>query len=77
MQKAPTESQEKFSGISRVCHDEQYTRLESKLKRELGETVLDLLSHDRTEDIVLNPDSTLWVKQMGQGFQQVGVMPPA
>jgi len=77
MQKASTESQENVRGISRVCHDEQFTRLESKLKRELGETVLDLLSHDRTEDIVLNPDSTLWVKQMGQGFQQVGAMPPA
>src|ERR1700678_2246047 len=77
MQKGSTESQENVRGISRVCHDKQYTRLESKVKRELGEIVLDLLSHDRTEDIVLNPDSTLWVKQMGQGFQQVGVMPPA
>jgi hypothetical protein len=29
------------------------------LKRELGETVLELLGDEATEDIVLNPDSTL------------------
>jgi type IV secretion system protein TrbB len=77
MQKGSTENQENVRGISQVCHDEQYTRLESKLKRELGEIVLDLLSQDGTEDIVLNPDSTLWMKKIGQGFQQVGAMPPA
>lgn len=58
-------------------HDEQHNRLEAKLKRELGETVLELLADDRAEDIVLNPDSTLWVKRMGGGFQRVGEMPPA
>ena len=57
--------------------DEQHNRLEAKLKRELGDTVLELLSDDRTEDIVLNPDSTLWAKRMGHGFQCVGEMPPA
>jgi type IV secretion system protein VirB11 len=36
-----------------------------------------MLSDEATEDIVLNPDSSLWVKKMGSGFQQVGVMPPA
>ena len=63
--------------IPGLGHDEQHTRLEAKLKRELGDTVLDLLADDATEDIVLNPDSTLWVKRMGQGFQHVGSMPPA
>lgn len=58
-------------------HDEQYNRLEAKLKRELGEVVLGLLSDYQTEDIVLNPDSSVWVKRMGQGFQHVGEMPPA
>ena len=57
--------------------DEQHTRLEAKLKRELGDTVLDLLADQASEDVVLNPDSTLWVKRMGNGFQQVGFMPPA
>lgn len=54
-----------------------FTRLEAKLKRELGETVLHFLANSDTEDIVLNPDTTLWVKRMGTSFDQVGVMPPA
>jgi len=63
--------------ISALGNDEQHSRLEAKLKRELGDTVLELLSDDATEDIVLNPDSALWVKRMGEGFRRVGSMPPA
>ena len=55
--------------------DEQHSRLETKLKRELGEAVLGLLAEDRTEDILLNPDSSLWVKRRGEGFVRVGEMP--
>src|SRR5262249_21842453 len=43
-------------------------RLDTKLKRELGEQALALLQDERTEDIMLNPDSSLWVKHIGQGF---------
>ena len=56
--------------------DEQHSRLETKLKRELGETVLSLLAQDRTEDILLNPDSSVWVKRRGDGFVCAGDMPP-
>jgi type IV secretion system protein VirB11 len=49
-------------------------RLEVKLKRELGPVVLGLLADPTTEDILLNPDSRLWAKRMGQGFQEVGSM---
>ena len=38
--------------------------------------VLEFLADERTEDIVLNPDSSLWMKQMGSGFRQIGAMPP-
>lgn len=55
----------------------QFTRLEAKLKRELGEAVLHALDAADTEDIVLNPDSSLWVKRMGAGFERVGGMSPA
>jgi P-type conjugative transfer ATPase TrbB len=64
-------------GLSSTAQDEQHTRLEAKLRRELGETVLEFLADNSTEDIVLNPDSSLWVKQMGSGFRRVGSMPPA
>src|SRR5712692_12047570 len=56
---------------------ERSARLDVKLRRELGEQVLGLLGDERTEDIVLNPDSSLWVKRMGEGFIRFGHMPPA
>src|SRR5689334_1533024 len=77
MQKNTTQIEGQSRGMNGLAHDEQHTRLEAKLKRELGETVLELLADDRTEDIVLNPDSALWVKRMGEGFQCIGEMPPA
>lgn len=63
-------------GVS-IIQDEHWNRLETKLKRELGDTVLNLLNESLTEDIILNPDSTLWAKRLGCGFERAGVMPPA
>src|SRR3954454_2038180 len=60
-----------------VTSIDQQARLEAKLRRELGELVLPSLSNERTEDIVLNPDSRLWVKRQCEGFECVGEMPPA
>ena len=45
-----------------------------KLRRELGDTVLRQLDNELTEDIPLNPDGSLWVKRMGQGFIRIGDM---
>jgi type IV secretion system protein VirB11 len=58
-----------------VIHDEHQNRLETKLKRELGDQVLALLSDDRTEDILLNPDGALWVKRIAEGFVRLGEIP--
>ena len=60
-----------------LYHNDQYTRLEAKLKRELGESILNLLAEEDVEDILLNPDSALWVKRRGAGFVPAGTMPPA
>jgi P-type conjugative transfer ATPase TrbB len=60
-----------------VINDEQHQRLEVKLRREFGDLILKFLADDRTEDILLNPDSSLWVKRMGEGFSRVGEMSPA
>lgn len=57
-------------------HDEQHQRLEVKLRRELGEQLLKLLSDDRTEDIILNPDCSVWVKRQGERFTRVASMAP-
>jgi hypothetical protein len=67
---------EKNPGNVAAIPDEHNHRLDTKLKRELGEQVLGLLDDDCTEDIVLNPDSCLWVKRMGEGFICVGAILP-
>jgi type IV secretion system protein VirB11 len=51
--------------------------LDVKLRRELGDLVLAPLADHRTEDILLNPDSSLWVKRLGEGFTRIGTMPAA
>lgn len=66
-----------MSTFSPVQHEEQRQRYEAKLKRELGETVLAHLADPRTEDILLNPDSVLWIKRIGQGFLSSGEMSPS
>jgi P-type conjugative transfer ATPase TrbB len=58
-----------------VIHDEHQNRLETKLRRELGDQVLALLSDDRTEDVLLNPDGSLWVKRIAEGFVRLGEIP--
>lgn len=65
------------SATSASIQEEQSQRLEVKLRRELGEQVLTLLADSRTEDILLNPDSSLWVKRMGESSRRVGELPPA
>jgi type IV secretion system protein VirB11 len=58
-----------------VLHNDQtHQRLEVKLRRELGDLVMGLLLDERVEDILLNPDSSLWVKRMGRDFTKVGAM---
>ena len=51
--------------------------MEVKLRRELGEQILMLLKDARTEDILLNPDGSIWVQRMGEGFAHVGEMSSA
>jgi type IV secretion system protein TrbB len=60
-----------------AIQDEQHQRLDVKLRRELGDSILSLLADDRMEDILLNPDSSLWIRRMGEGFLKFGHMPPA
>lgn len=58
-------------------HEEQRQRYDTKLKRELGDLFLSHLNDPRTEDILLNPDSVLWIKRLGEGFSAVGEMSSA
>src|SRR5881628_3032144 len=49
-------------------------RRNEKLVRELGPLVTACLSDSRTEDVLLNADSTLWVKRTHSDFEVVGKM---
>ena len=60
--------------IPRIGRNEHDSRLEKKLRRELGELVLALLADERVEDILLNPDSSLWVKRFGEACNRFGDM---
>src|SRR6516162_1516175 len=52
-------------------------RRNEKLVRELGPLVTACLNDSRTEDILLNADSTLWVKRTHADFEVVGKMASA
>src|SRR5215469_8468163 len=56
---------------------EQSARYSDKLKRELGPAVMSWLQDSATEDIVLNPDSSLWAKRTREDFVQIGQMKPS
>ena len=67
-----------MTGIATLTnHDQQHTRLDVKLRRELGGSIMTLLEEDDVEDILLNPDSSLWVKRRSTGFVCTGTMSPA
>ena len=52
MQRNTTTIDGNSSGVLGLGNDGQHARLEAKLKRELGEKVLELLFEATTEDIV-------------------------
>ena len=65
-----------MGSVALLQNDQTHRRLQVKLRRELGDLVVNLLSQEQTEDVLLNPDSSLWVKYMGQDFAKVGHMAP-
>lgn len=54
--------------------DQVAVRRNEKLIRELGPLVASCLNDSRTEDVLLNADSTLWVKRTHGDFEVVGNM---
>jgi type IV secretion system protein VirB11 len=63
-----------MGNFAKLHNDQTHQRLEVKLRREFGDFLMGLLSDELAEDILLNPDSTLWIKRMGQDFTKVGSM---
>lgn len=56
--------------------DEVTRRISDKLRRELGSNVLDHLDDPNVIEIMLNPDSTIWIEKLGQPMEHVGEMTP-
>jgi type IV secretion system protein VirB11 len=61
-----------MGNFAALHNDQTHQRLEVKLRREFGDPLMGLLSDELAEDILLNPDSSLWIKRMGQDFTKVG-----
>jgi type IV secretion system protein TrbB len=55
----------------------QSTRLDERLRRELGPIVLAALDDPDVIEIILNPDGTLWLESHGGGMRPTGVKMPA
>src|SRR5260370_37661892 len=52
--------------------EQEQSRLDEKVRRELGEAVLSALADHRTEDICLNPDGKGWANRQGDGWKSIG-----
>ena len=52
------------------------TRQTEALRRALGAEILDALEDPRIVEVMLNPDSTLWIDRLGTGMQQIGRIEP-
>src|SRR5579885_3446620 len=55
----------------------QSTRLDERLRRELGPSVLAALSDPDVIEIILNPDGTLWLESHAEGMRPAGARMPA
>src|SRR5712691_3460843 len=55
---------------------EQIARQKEQLTRQLGRIVITCLEDGMTEDLVLNPDSSLWGKRTRGDFTKIGTMTP-
>src|SRR4051794_39125715 len=67
-------SSQALNGRSVFDSADHRARLDAKLRRDFGESLLSALDDPRTEDIVLNPDGRLWVKRQASGFSCAGEM---
>jgi type IV secretion system protein TrbB len=65
-----------MGNVATIQKNETQQRLEVKLRRELGDPVISLLSDEKVEDVLLNPDSSIWVKRRDSDFTPVGSMAP-
>jgi P-type conjugative transfer ATPase TrbB len=59
------------------ARDEQARRLAETLRRQLGTALCDLMQTQDVVELILNPDSRVWVDRLGKGMSFVCMMAPA
>jgi type IV secretion system protein TrbB len=74
---AGTETPNAAREFRKGVREEHQSRMDLKLRRELGEQILGFLDDSRTEDILLNPDGSLWIQRTAEGFIRAGEMASA
>lgn len=56
--------------------NESNARQLEALKRALGQQILDALVDDSVIEVMLNPDSSLWIDKLSVGMQRIGTVDP-
>lgn len=59
-----------------AAHEQFRSRQSEALRRQLGADLMGWLEDEAIVEIMLNPDSSLWVDVLGGGMQQRGTMEP-
>ncbi len=57
-------------------HQQSLDRHSEALRRALGAEILDALDNPQVIEVMLNPDSTLWVDRLGTGMEKIGRIEP-
>ena len=53
-----------------------YTRQTEALRRALGPEILNALNDPQIVEVMLNPDSSLWIDRLGAGMEKIGEIDP-
>ena len=57
-------------------HQQSVERQSEALRRALGAEILDALDNPQVIEVMLNPDSTLWIDHLVSGMQKIGRIEP-
>lgn len=64
-------------GLPPTPRCEHASRIEEKLRRELGPQICGWLADPAVIEIMLNADGSLWVERLGGAMERCGSLPPA
>lgn len=57
-------------------HQQSVERQSEALRRALGAEILDAMDNPQVIEVMLNPDSTLWIDRLDTGMQKIGRIEP-